>query len=109
MSRWSHVDIFISHKPPTRYPKFPYHGLVTIDTRPSYVIGRSMTEVHRISTNWVDRIHTMVDEVWVPASASLPAFIDGSFRLLPLCRPFPVLSHAASLIDEHYDRFDYNQ
>jgi hypothetical protein len=76
MSRWN-VDIFISHKPPTRYPKWPYDGLVYIRDRPRYVIGRSMTEVHQVSNEWVRRIHSMVDEVWVPSTASLPAFTNG--------------------------------
>jgi hypothetical protein len=34
------IDFFISHKPPDKYPTFPYKGIVSISTRPKYVIGR---------------------------------------------------------------------
>jgi hypothetical protein len=44
------VDVFISHKPPKSYPRFPYNGNVVIRTRPPVVIGRSMTgmESHHV-------------------------------------------------------------
>lgn len=42
------VDVFISHKPPDRYPRFPYRGNVRIEARPRRVIGRSMTGAHRV-------------------------------------------------------------
>jgi hypothetical protein len=39
------VDVWVSHKPPSRFPRWPYHGLVQFEVRPRYVIGRSMSEV----------------------------------------------------------------
>jgi hypothetical protein len=35
----TNIDVWISHKPPDRYPIFPYNGLVTYSERPNYVIG----------------------------------------------------------------------
>lgn len=34
------IDIFISHKPADKYPKFPYNGLIKIPNKPKYIIGR---------------------------------------------------------------------
>jgi glycosyltransferase involved in cell wall biosynthesis len=65
--------VFISHKPPQRYPRFPYRGLVVIEDRPQYVIGRSMTEVDSITAEWKDRSRD-VDEIWLPSEHSLQAF-----------------------------------
>ena len=42
MNAWD-VDVFISHKQPTRFPNFPYNGIVKVGKRPKYVVGRSMT------------------------------------------------------------------
>ncbi len=36
----SKIDVFVSHKPPPKYPNFPYNGIVNIPTRPKYLIGR---------------------------------------------------------------------
>lgn len=30
------IDIWLTHKPPTRFPRFPYNGLVTFDQRPRF-------------------------------------------------------------------------
>jgi len=68
LSSWTHVDIFVSHKPADAYPTFPYHGLVTIQRKPSYIIGRSMIEADRIHRKWFPKVNTHVNEVWVPAS-----------------------------------------
>ncbi len=55
--------VFVSHTPPEKYPSFPYRGLVTINERPSYVIGRSMSESEPISSDWVEKCNNKVDEV----------------------------------------------
>jgi len=61
------VTIWVSHKPPTSYPNFPYKGFVQVRKRPDYVIGRSMTETDEISEEWVAKCNndTLVDEIWV--------------------------------------------
>jgi len=61
------VTIWVSHKPPTSYPSFPYKGFVQVRKRPDYVIGRSMTETDEISEEWVAKCNndTLVDEIWV--------------------------------------------
>ena len=66
---WDPIDIFISHKPPSRYPRFPYHGLVSIEHRPSIVIGRSMVEVDWVSPEDVARLRSSewIDEIWAPS------------------------------------------
>ncbi|KAJ4462193.1 putative glycosyltransferase [Paratrimastix pyriformis] len=61
------IDIWISHKPPTRFPRFPYRGLVTFEQRPRYVIGRSMLEVDSLPPEWVARSEE-VDEIWAPTT-----------------------------------------
>jgi hypothetical protein len=55
--RFDNVSIFISHKPPPSYPKFPYHGVndVKINTFPKYVIGRSMYESTMIPLEWATK------------------------------------------------------
>lgn len=83
------VDIFISHKPPENYPKFPYNGLIEIKERPRYVIGRrylsflspahsnrnvSMSESTPISPRWVVNCNEKVDEVWVPSQFHVDMF-----------------------------------
>lgn len=40
----------------------------------SYVIGRSMTECHKISPRWVSKIAELADEVWVPSRHSYRGF-----------------------------------
>jgi hypothetical protein len=84
MNEWEVVDIFVSHKPPQRYPTFPYRGVAHIDREPLFVIGRSMTEVQRISREWSARIARLVDEVWVPARHSHESFIAGGANPLQL-------------------------
>jgi hypothetical protein len=69
------IDVFISHKPPGRYPVFPYWGAVTILNRPRFVVGRSMAEVDLVPQDWAARVKAMTDELWVPAAASLDAFL----------------------------------
>lgn len=83
MNSWD-VDIWVSHKPPQRYPTFPYRGVARIDREPLFVIGRSMTEVHRVSRDWSKRIARQVDEVWVPARHSHEAFVAGGTNPLQL-------------------------
>jgi len=68
------IDIWISHKPPQRYPKWPYRGLTYIKREPLFIIGRSMTETHRIPSSWVRDIARLVDEVWIPSKHSVHAF-----------------------------------
>ncbi|KAG2373155.1 hypothetical protein C9374_012757 [Naegleria lovaniensis] len=64
----SDIDIFISHKPPTRYPKsFPYKGLVQLSGIPKYVIGRSMHESEKLPQEWISNLK-LVNEVWLPSS-----------------------------------------
>ena len=75
MDTWDIIDIFVSHKPPTRYPTWPYRGsFLTLKQKPLYIIGRSMTETTKITDKWVKRIQSDVDEVWVPSLHSLQAF-----------------------------------
>jgi len=66
---WNPIEIFVSHKPPSRYPRFPYHGIIDIEQRPSIVIGRSMTEVDWVSPEDVERLKSSewIDELWVPS------------------------------------------
>lgn len=40
LEKTQQVDIFISHKPPEKYPSFPYVGMAQIEKRPRWVIGR---------------------------------------------------------------------
>ena len=64
----SKIDVFISHKPPTRYPKsFPYKGLVHLNGIPKYVIGRSMHESEKLPQEWISNLK-LVNEVWLPSS-----------------------------------------
>jgi glycosyltransferase involved in cell wall biosynthesis len=72
------IDVWVSHKPPTRYPRFPYRGAVTVTQQPLFVIGRSMSEVHRVPSSWVRAVQEQVDEVWVPARASRDAFVSAT-------------------------------
>lgn len=66
---WSPIQIFISHKPPSRYPRFPYHGIIDIEERPEIIIGRSMIEVDYITKEDLDRMKSSewIDELWVPS------------------------------------------
>jgi glycosyltransferase involved in cell wall biosynthesis len=73
---WDHIDVFISHKPPQRYPKWPYEGLRNIEQRPRYIIGRSMTETNVIPKLWVQNSARLVDEIWLPSAHSFKAFVD---------------------------------
>jgi len=68
------IDVWISHKPPPRYPVFPYRGAVTVANPPLFLIGRSMSEVHRVPSTWVTLAQQKVDEVWVPSTSSRVAF-----------------------------------
>jgi glycosyltransferase involved in cell wall biosynthesis len=72
------IDIFVSHKPPERYPKFPYNGMVQIEGIPKFVVGRSMYESVSLPPKWAEIIHNKVNEVWVPSRFLEEAFIaDG--------------------------------
>ena len=66
---WDPIEIFISHKPPSRYPQFPYHGIIDVVSRPEIVIGRSMIEVDYITKDDLDRMKSSewIDELWVPS------------------------------------------
>jgi len=75
IARWT-IDIWISHKPPQRYPTFPYRGVIRVDRDPLFIIGRSMAEVHRIPPDWTRRIARQVDEVWIPSTQGLSAFVE---------------------------------
>jgi glycosyltransferase involved in cell wall biosynthesis len=77
------VDIWISHKPPQRFPHWPYMGLLQFDQRPRYIVGRSMTEVDRISAAWVAACK-LVDELWVPSQHSRQVFAAGGVPLAKL-------------------------
>eukprot|EP00026_Physarum_polycephalum_P002423 Phypoly_transcript_02429.p1 GENE.Phypoly_transcript_02429~~Phypoly_transcript_02429.p1 ORF type:complete len:844 (+),score=95.77 Phypoly_transcript_02429:69-2600(+) len=59
------VDVWVSHKPPDKYPSFPYKGLVNVKDRPKRIIGRSMSETDTIKTKWVDS-SSRADEIWIP-------------------------------------------
>eukprot|EP01084_Bolivina_argentea_P130147 229778_1 len=63
------IEIFISHKPPSRYPIFPYYGIISILNRPKIIIGRSMTEVDYIPEEDINRMKSSlwIDELWVPS------------------------------------------
>ena len=72
------LDILISHKPPPQYPLFPYRSYNRfIRDRPAYVIGRSMTEVHRVPREWGDRVNERVDECWLTSGRQVPPFLLG--------------------------------
>jgi hypothetical protein len=43
--RGTPVDIWISHKPPQRFPRWPYLGILHFHQRPRFIVGRSMSEV----------------------------------------------------------------
>jgi hypothetical protein len=77
--RFENVSIFISHKPPPAYPKFPYHGVndVKINTIPKYIIGRSMYESTMIPLDWAKKANKNADEVWVPSK-----FLVGKYIIL---------------------------
>jgi len=67
------VDIWVSHKPPPSYPRFPYRGLLYYENRPPYVIGRSMIESSVLPKEWLENF-ARVDEVWVPSRFLLDVF-----------------------------------
>ncbi len=74
ISKWPSIDVFISHKPASRYPVWPYRGVITIPKRPRYVIGRSMIETYDLPSDWPGRIKSDVDEVWLPATFLVDVF-----------------------------------
>jgi glycosyltransferase involved in cell wall biosynthesis len=75
INEWGPVDVWVSHKPPPRYPRqWPYRGAVTVNQPPLFIIGRSMTEVHRVPASWVTSATELVDEVWLPSTQSRSAF-----------------------------------
>jgi len=67
------VDIWVSHKPPPSYPRFPYNGLLYYKPRPPYVVGRSMVESSVLPREWLDHF-ARVDEVWVPSNFLMGVF-----------------------------------
>ncbi|EFC39792.1 predicted protein [Naegleria gruberi] len=70
------IDIFISHKPPERYPKqHPYKGLVHLEGIPRYKIGRSMAETEILSEVWIHNLK-YVDELWLPSSFLVDPLIN---------------------------------
>ena len=72
------LDIFVTHKPPSQYPTFPYRSYGRlIRNRPAYVIGRSMTEIHRVPRHWGDRVNERVDECWLTSKRQIPPFLLG--------------------------------
>eukprot|EP01060_Flectonema_neradi_P008842 TRINITY_DN16326_c0_g1_i1.p1 TRINITY_DN16326_c0_g1~~TRINITY_DN16326_c0_g1_i1.p1 ORF type:complete len:729 (+),score=106.89 TRINITY_DN16326_c0_g1_i1:76-2262(+) len=78
------VSIWVSHKPMEHYPTFPYNGVVTVNTRPDYVVGRSMLEVDAIPSSWVDVLSAespIIDEVWVPSSFMKQVIINQTPKL----------------------------
>ncbi|KAL0487310.1 mannosylfructose- phosphate synthase [Acrasis kona] len=72
---FANITIFVTHKPPDRYPSFPYKGLVNIPGLPEYVIGRSMYESTSIPSNWNNHIDK-VDRIWVPGHFLMDAFVN---------------------------------
>jgi glycosyltransferase involved in cell wall biosynthesis len=70
------ISIWISHKPPPSYPRFPYTGIATYDKEPDYIIGRSMYESTRIEKAWVSKANDLADEIWVPSKFLIKAFVD---------------------------------
>jgi glycosyltransferase involved in cell wall biosynthesis len=77
---FENITVFITHKPPDRYPKFPYNGLVSISGYPEYIVGRSMYESTAIPDGWGDHCNNKVDEVWVPSKFLQQAFIEGGTK-----------------------------
>jgi len=73
------ITIFVTHKPPERYPFFPYNGLVNIPGLPDYVVGRSMYESTTIPDSWSTHCDK-VDEVWVPGHFLMDAFVRGGIQ-----------------------------
>ena len=72
------LDILVSHKPPPQYPTFPYRSYGRlIPRRPAYVIGRSMTEVHRVPRHWGDRVNERVNECWLTSKRQVAPFLLG--------------------------------
>ncbi len=80
MDTWGAIDVWVSHKPPSRFPRFPYHGAVSVRTPPLFVIGSSMTEVHRVPPEWVERSHRLVDELWIPLISRTMPFLDSDVQ-----------------------------
>ena len=74
----ANIDILITHRPPPGYTSFPSSswGRV-IRQRPRYIVGRSMTEVHRVPSSWGDAINRLVDECWLTSSQQLAPFLLG--------------------------------
>lgn len=91
------IDIWISHKPPDRYPTFPYYGAKHIATKPRYIVGRSMYESKNIPAHWVDQCNDddLVDEIWVPSKFLVQAFISAGVRA-------DKVIHVPECIDVHF-------
>jgi len=73
------VDVWISHKPPTSYPMFPYNGAIFYVDRPTFVIGRSMIESNAIPSEWANKAMN-VDEIWLPANFLVPVFAEAGIE-----------------------------
>jgi hypothetical protein len=72
------IDIWVSHKPPPSFPRFPYNGLRLYPERPPYIVGRSMAETDRIGP--VDETtRSRIDELWVPSTYLVDVFAGGGF------------------------------
>jgi len=88
------VDVWISHKPPPSYPKFPYKGIQYYEKRPPYVVGRSMIESSVLPQKW-KKDFERVDEVWVPSKFLVQVFLDAGVNE-------KILHHIPESIDTHF-------
>jgi len=90
------VQIWVSHKPPPSYPRFPYKGILYYEERPPLVVGRSMVESVVLPEEWKEHF-ARVDEVWVPSRFLLDVFREGGV-------PAETLFHLPESLDIHlYD------
>jgi len=85
--------VWVSHKPMDAYPHFPYYGLVRVEKKPDYIIGRSMVETTEIPYYWPD-CAADVDRIWVPSS-----FLTNTFAAAGIPKnklkvvPIPIDTH----------------
>lgn len=72
------IDVWVSHKPPPSYPRFPYDGNIKYVERPRIVVGRSMSEANNVPREWLSHANR-VDEIWLPSLFSKAAFVKAGF------------------------------
>lgn len=88
---FENIDVWISQKPPTQYPLFPYNDTFYFKKHPRLIIGRSMHETSLIPEDWVDPANKLVDEIWVPSKFLLHSFAKRGISEKKLhVIPFPI-------------------